>query len=90
MKLPIGDIVKGHVNEALGFNKDFAARREAICKKCPIYSSKFGGLCNDKLWLDPKTDEISIKRKDGYVRGCGCRIPAKTTLPNATCVAGKW
>lgn len=90
MKLPISDIVKGHVNEALGLNKDFAQARQEICKQCPIYSSRMGGLCNDKLWLDPETGDVSLKHKDGYVRGCGCRIPAKTTLPNAKCVAGKW
>ena len=90
MKYPVGDIVKGHANELLGLNKNYVEMRLNICKKCPIYSTKLGGICNDRLWLNPETNDISMKERDGYVRGCGCRLPAKTTLPDAKCVAGKW
>lgn len=47
-------------------------------------------MCNSKLWLNPDTNEVSLTAKDGFVQGCGCRLLAKTTLPNAKCVAGKW
>lgn len=90
MRLAINDIVKGHANELLGLNVDISEKRLEICMKCPIYSPRYGGICNDKLWLNPETDEISTSRKEGYIRGCGCRLSAKTTLPNASCVAGKW
>lgn len=86
----IKQIVEGHVNELLGLNKDISKVRLDICRKCPIYSNNYGGLCNDKLWIDPKTGKISFSEKEGYVRGCGCRLKAKTTLPNSHCIINKW
>lgn len=90
MKLPIGDIIEGHANELLGLNENISEKRLQICKQCPIYCQRWGGTCNDRLWINPETNEVSVNPKDGYVRGCGCRLPAKTTLPYATCIAGKW
>ena len=90
MNLPITQIVKGHINELTGLNEDLSKHRLEICKKCPIYSIEWGGICNRKLWINPDTNEVSLKFKDGYVQGCGCRLLAKTTLPNAKCIAGKW
>lgn len=90
MKLPIGQIVEGHANELLGLNTNISEKRLKICKECPIYSSDWGGTCNRKLWLDPKTNAVSMREREGYVQGCGCRLLAKTTLPGASCVAGKW
>lgn len=88
--MEIGNIVNGHINSLLGLNKDISEERMKICKKCPIYSSKFGGLCNSKLYIDPNTNDVSIIAKDGYVKGCGCKLSAKTTLLNAKCIIGKW
>lgn len=90
MELPITNIVKGHVNELLNLNADISKNRIEICKNCPLFKNEWGGICNEKLWLDPDTNTVSIKPKEGYVQGCGCRLLAKTTLPNAKCVAGKW
>jgi hypothetical protein len=90
MELPVANIVKGHVNELLNLNADISESRLKICKDCPIYSPNWGGICNEKLWLDPDTNDVSVRPKEGYVQGCGCRLLAKTTLPNAKCVAGKW
>lgn len=90
MQLPISQIVKGHVNEVLGLNTDISEKRMNICRMCPIYSPKFGGLCNSNLYLDPSTGNVSTVLRNGYIRGCGCRLSAKTTLPNANCPADKW
>jgi hypothetical protein len=49
-----------------------------------------GEVCNSKLWYNPETEDVSTVQKDGYSNGCGCRLKAKTTLPNATCPVGKW
>lgn len=88
--MEIGNIVNGHVNELLGLNKDLSKERMKVCQKCPLYSPKFGGLCNNKLYIDPNTNDISVNAKDGYVRGCGCRLLAKTALLDARCMIGKW
>ena len=88
--MEIGNIVNGHVNELLGLNKDISKERMKICQKCPLFSTKYGGLCNNKLYIDPTTNDVSVRPKDGYVRGCGCRLQAKTSLLNAKCIIDKW
>lgn len=88
--MEIGNIVKGHINEMLGLNKDISEGRLKICHKCPLYSTKFGGLCNNRLWLNKKTGDVSLIKKEGYQRGCGCRLLAKTKLLNAQCPLGEW
>lgn len=88
--MEIGNIVKGTVNEMLGLNKDISSGRLQICYQCPLYSTKYGGMCNNRLWLNVETGDISTVNKPGYKRGCGCRVRAKTSLPNAVCPVGKW
>lgn len=88
--MQVGQIVKGHVNEALGINKDISERRLRICHDCPLYSPKFGGLCNNRLWLNPSTGDVSIEQREGYKRGCGCRLLAKTKVYEASCPVNKW
>ena len=88
--MEVSNIVKGHVNELLGLGKNLSEERMKICLKCPIYSEILGGICNSKLWINPETDDISLRKKPGYVQGCGCRLKAKTTLVNEHCVANKW
>ena len=88
--MEVGNIVKGHINEVLGLNKDISTGRLQICYQCPLYSNKFGGLCNSRLWLNVETGDVSMIRKPGYQNGCGCRLNAKTSLPNAICPVGKW
>ena len=88
--MQIGNIVKGHVNEVLGKNEDLYEERMAICKECPLYSLELGGLCNPRLYLNPKTGDVSTHYKDGYKNGCGCRLKAKTRVPSAHCPNNKW
>lgn len=88
--MEIRNIIQGHLNEVLNKNEDLHQQRLQICTKCPIYSKKLGGVCNRKLYLNPVNGDISLDQKDGYYRGCGCRINAKTRLVNATCPAKKW
>ena len=84
------DITNGHVKELFHLNDELSKSRLKICYTCPLFSPKYGGLCNNKLWLNPDTGDVSSEKKDIYVRGCGCRMQSKTRLANATCVIGKW
>lgn len=88
--MEIGNIIHGHLNEILGLNKDISESRLMVCLSCPLYANRLGGLCNNKLWLNPVTGDISTSPKDGYKNGCGCRLNAKTKLLNAVCPLGKW
>lgn len=88
--MDIGNIIHGHVNEALNINEDLSKERLKICYECPLYSDKLGGLCNNKLWLNKKTGDVSLYQKDGYIRGCGCVLDRKVKNINSKCPAGKW
>lgn len=90
MEYNIFDIVEGNINHALNRNSDISKKRMQICFQCPLYSTKYGGQCNKKLWLNPLTGDISTEKKDGYKRGCGCLLKPKTSATNASCPAGKW
>ncbi len=83
-------IAEGVINSSLGINKTMSELRMDICKKCPIYSPKIGGICNRNLWINPKTDDVSIEPKLGYVRGCNCKLSFKTAVASEECPAGKW
>lgn len=85
------DVIRGHVNELFNSGADLSAERLNICKECPLYSeSNFGPLCDSKKWINPKTNEFSLISKKGFVRGCGCRLTAKTTLKDNHCIINKW
>lgn len=84
------DIANGHVKEVLNLNQDLSNNRLKICYSCPLYTNNLGGMCNNKLWLNVNTGDVSMENKPGYKRGCGCRLLAKTRLPNAVCPVGKW
>lgn len=84
------DIANGHIKELFNINEELSKSRLKICYSCPLYTTKFGGMCNNKLWLNVNTGDVSTFQKVGYKRGCGCRCLAKTRLPNATCPLNKW
>ena len=62
----------------------------SICKECPLYSEKYGGYCDPKLWINPRTGQVSDVEMVGWVKGCGCRLMAKTRNKNNHCVLNKW
>lgn len=86
----IGQIIEGTINNVFNKNENLQQERMKICYKCPLYSSKFGGQCNNRLWLNVETGDISLVRQQGYIRGCGCVLNSKTRVPEAHCPAGKW
>ena len=87
----IKNIVEGHINYLLGNKQAISQPRLKICGKCPLKKKTYlGYICNNNAWLNPKTDDFSMTRKDGYIKGCGCFLNQKTTVANETCPAGKW
>ena len=84
------DILNGHMKELFGRNDDLAESRLEICQECPIYKehSTLGPICDNKKYINNK-DEVSNVMKPGFVRGCSCRLKAKTRLPKAHCIIGK-
>lgn len=71
-------------------NEKRAEERLGICYKCPLYSLRYGGSCNSKLYLNPKTGDVATYPEEGYIRGCNCVLQDKTRYPDSKCPAGKW
>ena len=84
------DINNVHIKELFNLNKELSDSRMKICYICPLFLNKFGGICNNRLWLNVNTGDISVNKKEGYKNGCGCRLLSKTRLPNAECPLKKW
>lgn len=86
----LGDIIEGHLNEVLKNNETLSESRLKICSVCPIgKQTAMGIMCDSNKWMN-RYGEIAKEATPGYVRGCGCRMSAKSTLEHAKCVAGKW
>lgn len=88
----LSDIIEGHIKEITNQNVDISQFRMDICRECPLFKviPVAGPICNNKLYLDIKTGDVSDVPKTGYRKGCGCRLQAKTRLKNAVCPLGKW
>lgn len=85
----IFDIIDGHVNEMFNANEGLYEERMKICKECPLYKeTPVGPICNPKLYIN-KEGKTSAYKKDGYVRGCSCRLSAKTRLIHGKCINRK-
>lgn len=86
----IEDIIRGHLNELLKRGMALSEARLKICEECPIVKhSNLGLMCDHTKWIN-KNNEVAFEPKEGYIRGCGCRMSAKATLEQAHCVIGKW
>lgn len=91
--MSISQIIEGTVNNFLNKNADLYKERIAICFKCKllIRDEVFGDLCNNKLYLNPMTNETSTTDDGiGFKKGCGCILSSKTRVKEATCPVGKW
>lgn len=66
---------------------DLEKERMDICIQCPI---KNGDICDSGVYLNPKTNSVSLIPKEGYKRGCGCFLPSKVQKEWNHCPLGKW
>lgn len=88
--MQVGNIIQGHLNNLLNINEEMSKNRLKICYACPLFTSRFGGMCNSRLWLNPNTGDVSLVEEKDYKRGCGCVLSAKTRVASQSCPAGKW
>lgn len=86
----VKNIIEGYTNLALGKNEGMSDARMKICKACPLFKDTAGGICNARLWLNPKTDEVKTVATPGFYKGCGCVLVSKTRAAHAHCPAKKW
>lgn len=87
----VRDILKGHMKEITNNNEDLYEKRIAICRECPLFKlSVVGPLCNSLLYLNTDLDIAFPNDGPNRVRGCGCRLDAKTRLEDNVCPANKW
>ncbi|MEP0264725.1 hypothetical protein [Dokdonia sp.] len=88
------EILNGHMNELYALtgmaNKSDASvfeLRKKICDDCPL---KKNNSCNSNLWIHPETMKTITASKEGFIRGCGCRLSAKQKSKYSKCPAGFW
>lgn len=78
----IQQIAKGFLNNLLNKEDELYKERIKICRQCKLkYNDKiFGESCNSTIYLNPITDEISKKPKEGFKNGCGCILRSKARV----------
>lgn len=88
----VKSIIVGHYNEMMNKNEDIGNMRMEICKRCPLYTidQTWGPLCNSNMYLNVDTNETSDYRREGFRKGCGCRLNAKTKDKESHCPLQKW
>lgn len=86
----VSQIIKGYTNLLINSQEELMKNRMKICYSCPLYSQRLGGICNNRLWLNVNTGDVSTTEKSGYKRGCGCVLKSKTRVPEAKCPVNKW
>lgn len=82
----------GHYNEITNKNEDMANERMSICKRCPLFlpNDTWGPICNPDLYLNTENMEAVDHPKEGYGKGCGCRLKAKTRDKESHCPNILW
>lgn len=66
-------------------------KRMEICKKCPLMKmTEYGPQCDNTKWISPDGTQVSLFKKLGWVRGCGCYLNSKTKNLNNHCIIKKW
>jgi len=68
---------------------EYVTERTMICRSCPICDN-VNEICNASLYLNPKTNDVEVYPKKGYIKGCGCHLKWKIANPMSKCPAGKW
>lgn len=90
--MAINQIIEGHYKKIMNKEDTLRDKRITICKSCKLYKidDLLGEVCNKRLYLNPKTNETSVVKKDGFKNGCGCILQAKTRVKDAKCPINKW
>ena len=71
---------------------EFVKKRLEICANCPIVKmdSVWGPICDNKKYISPDGNDWSFFPKDGWKRGCGCKLRYRANSSSKHCIAGKW
>lgn len=91
--MSLKNIIVGHVKELTNDNDELHEKRMAICRACPLFIlTAVGPMCNHNRYYDEDTDETYATQNDeeSRIRGCGCRLNAKTRLEDAICPRKLW
>ena len=89
--MSLKQIIEGTANNVLNREEELSKKRMAICSKCELLTdSVLGKMCNSKMYINPITKEVSFKKLNGFIKGCGCILESKTRVKEAACPGGKW
>lgn len=90
--MSISQIANGFFNNLTNRNEELFNKRIKICRSCKLHhiDKIFGEVCNPQLYINPITDEVSKKSKEGFTGGCGCVLNSKGRVNSAHCPVNKW
>lgn len=73
-------------------DKSFSEERMNICKQCPIFKEHpvYEGICDSSKYISKDGTRWSYFKRDGYVKGCGCKLNSKTRNINNHCIINLW
>lgn len=72
--------------------EEFAKKRLEICRACPLcrIDNESGPVCDNKKYISPDGAVASYFPREGWKKGCGCRLQIKCANINKHCIIGKW
>ena len=82
---------QGSIERVVEEERSRRERRMAICSRCPLYTEDpfLGAVCDHRKYLG-SGGVVTAYPTPGAVNGCGCKLLAKTSLPDEVCVLKKW
>lgn len=88
----VRQIAEGFFNNLTNRKEELFEERIKICRQCKLHyiDPVFGEMCNPTLYLNPETNEVSNKKREGFTGGCGCILNLKCRVPDANCPVNKW
>lgn len=87
----VEQIAEGWTNRVLKKEQELVDKRKPICLACPLHTDTVGGgKCDRMKWYNPKTGELSMEYKTGFINGCGCPHEAALRVASKKCPLNKW
>lgn len=70
--------------------EDLFEKRIEICKKCPLWKdTPTGPVCDSNKYINIDKN-VSYFKRNGFYKGCGCKLYFRAKNPRLHCVINLW